>query len=67
MDQASLAAEAKVSRNTIVSFESGKRAPGANNLEAIERALEKAGVDFIDGDQPGVRVKASSWTMPAPD
>ena len=26
-------------------------------VEAIQHALEKAGVEFIDGDKPGVRVK----------
>ena len=26
-------------------------------LEAIQHALEKAGIEFIDGNKPGVRVK----------
>jgi hypothetical protein len=26
-------------------------------LEAIQRALERAGIEFIDGNKPGVRVK----------
>jgi hypothetical protein len=30
---------------------------GARTIEAIQHALEKAGVEFIDGDKPGVRVK----------
>ena len=39
MDQAALAEASSVSRNTIVSFESGQRTPGANNLAAIRSAL----------------------------
>jgi transcriptional regulator with XRE-family HTH domain len=58
MDQAALAAAANVSRNTIVSFESGQRIPGANNLAAIQRALETAGVIFVaeNGGGSGVRL-----------
>ena len=59
MDQASLAAAASVSRSVIVDFENGHRAPNRNNLAAIQRALETAGVDFIDenGGGPGVRLR----------
>jgi hypothetical protein len=28
-----------------------------NNLDAIQRALEAAGVEFTNGGQPGVRIK----------
>ncbi|ARO13524.1 transcriptional regulator [Ketogulonicigenium robustum] len=51
MDQASLARAANVSRNTIVSFEKGQRAPNANNLGAIKAALETAGVDFLESGE----------------
>lgn len=54
MDQASLAATANVSRNTIVSFEKGQRTPGANNLAAIRSALEAAGVTFLADGQAAV-------------
>jgi transcriptional regulator with XRE-family HTH domain len=56
MDQASLAKASNVSRNTIVSFETGQREPGANNIAAIRSALESAGVEFTNGGQPGVRL-----------
>jgi hypothetical protein len=39
-----------------LTFAFGRRVPSINNLAAIRRALEAAGVDFIDGDQPGVRM-----------
>jgi hypothetical protein len=59
MDQAALATASRVSRNTIISFESGKRVPGPNNLAGIRAALESAGVIFIpgNGDGPGVKLR----------
>lgn len=59
MDQATLAAAAHVSRNTVVAFEKGQRAPNGNNLAAIRAALEAAGVEFIpeNGGGAGVRLK----------
>ncbi len=39
-------------------FEASERVPIANNLAALQRALEAAGVEFINGDQLGVRLKA---------
>ena len=57
MDQVDLARRAVVSRNVIVDFERGSRTPLANNLAAIKRALEESGVEFTNGDQPGVRLR----------
>lgn len=54
MDQATLAASASVSRNVIIDFEKGRRVPTRNNLIAIRRALEAAGVIFTNGAAPGV-------------
>jgi len=54
--QAELAARSNLSESTIRDFEKGRRIPSINNLAAIRRALEAAGVEFIDGDQPGVRL-----------
>lgn len=59
MDQAVLAEAANVSRNVIIDFEKGRRVPGRNNLAAIQRVLEKAGVEFTNGDAPGVRLRRS--------
>jgi transcriptional regulator with XRE-family HTH domain len=53
--QAELAARSNLSESTIRDFEKGRRVPSINNLAAMRRALEDAGVAFIDGDQPGVR------------
>lgn len=56
MDQAGLADGAMVSRNVIIDFEKGRRVPTRNNLAAIQRVLEEAGVEFTNGDAPGVRL-----------
>ena len=62
MGQSVLARRAVVSRDTIVDFENGSRAPIASNLVAIRAALEEAGVTFIDenGEEPGVRLRKST-------
>ena len=44
--QAELAEKAKVGVSTIKDFESGKRTPIANNVEAIKKALEVGGISF---------------------
>ncbi|NPV20364.1 helix-turn-helix domain-containing protein [Bradyrhizobium aeschynomenes] len=54
--QAELAARSNLSESTIRDFEKGRRIPSINNLAAVRRALEAAGVQFIDGEHPGVRL-----------
>jgi hypothetical protein len=44
MDQITLAAAAQVSRTTIVSFDNYQAKTGSNNVDAIRRVLEAAGV-----------------------
>ncbi len=51
-----LAAMAKVATDTISRLEAGKQLK-PRTIEAVQRALEKAGVEFTNGDKPGVRVK----------
>ncbi len=55
--QTELGARANLSESTIRDFEKGRRVPTANNLAAIRRALESAGVEFTNGEQPGVRLR----------
>jgi predicted transcriptional regulator len=57
MDQGTLADSAMVSRSVIIDFENGRRVPMRNNLAAIQRVLEEAGVEFTHGDAPGVRLR----------
>jgi len=59
-EQKDLASASKVSLATIKRLE-GKRGTVLANqvtLEAIRRALLDAGVEFTNGDAPGVRMKA---------
>ena len=53
-----LAASAGVSHDTIVRFEAGEELK-PRTVEAIQRALEEAGVIFVaeNGEGPGVRLK----------
>jgi transcriptional regulator with XRE-family HTH domain len=51
-----LAKLAHVATGTIVRLEAGE-ALQPRTVEAIQRALEKAGVTFTNGDSPGVRLK----------
>ncbi len=57
--QTELAARSNLSESTIRDFEKGRRVPSINNLAAMQRALEGAGVEFIaeNGGGPGVRLK----------
>ncbi|MEA2885665.1 MAG: hypothetical protein QOD11_25 [Bradyrhizobium sp.] len=64
MDQAVLADGAMITRGVIVDFEKGRRVPTRNNLAAIQRVLEEAGVEFTNGDAPGVRLSKRSSAPP---
>ena len=55
--RARLAEAAGVPQATLAEFESGKRMPLAPTLDDIRRAFEKAGVEFTNGDAPGVRFR----------
>lgn len=57
--QQQLADAAKVGVVTVRQFESGGSQPRNATLEVIQRALEAAGVEFIDqnGHGPGVRLR----------
>lgn len=59
LTQPKLAELASVSLSTVVDFERTRRQVSDQSREAIQRALEAAGVEFIDhnGGGPGVRVK----------
>lgn len=57
--QQQLADSAKVGTSTVRNFEAGRSLPMTNNLEAIMRSMEVAGVEFIpeNGGGPGVRLR----------
>ena len=51
-----LAGTARVGANTIVRLEAGEKLQD-RTIEAIRRALESAGVEFTNGDAPGVKLR----------
>lgn len=57
--QDDLAERSGVSAPTIgrLEAEGGEIGGRAETEEKIRRALEKAGIEFLNGDQPGVRLK----------
>ena len=50
-----LAAAAKVSTDTVARFERGDELK-ERTIDALQLALEAAGIEFTNGDQPGVRL-----------
>jgi transcriptional regulator with XRE-family HTH domain len=59
-----LAAAAKVSVDTVARFERGEELK-ERTIEALQRALEAAGVEFTNGDRPGVRLTGVARALPA--
>ena len=59
-----LAAAAKVSVDTVARFERGEELK-ERTIEALQRALEAAGVEFTNGDRPGVRLTEAARALPA--
>ena len=60
LDQVKLAEMAALSANTIRSMEASRGAPIAGraaNVQAVQKALEAAGIEFLNHGQPGVRLR----------
>lgn len=59
LTQPALAAEAGLGLSTIVDFERARRSVSSEAIQAIRKALERAGIEFIDenGGGPGVRLR----------
>jgi transcriptional regulator with XRE-family HTH domain len=58
--QTDLATRAHVSIGTIRDFEAGTRTILINNSRAIQAAFEEAGVEFLNTNAPGVRLRPRS-------
>ena len=56
-----LAAAAKVSTDTVTRFERGDELK-ERTIDALQLAFEAAGVEFTNGDQPGVRLTKGATT-----
>ena len=57
MTQAELAAKSGVGLRTILHFEKNQRQPIPANLDAIQRALEAAGVELVAPGEGGLGVR----------
>jgi transcriptional regulator with XRE-family HTH domain len=56
--QDDLATAAGIGIVTVRNFENEKSVPIRATLDVIRRAFEKAGVEFTNGDEPGLKLKA---------
>lgn len=64
MTQAELAAAASVAPGSVNSFEQGLREPRPVTYTAIYDALEARGIEFFNGNEPGVRLHPSRAIIP---
>ena len=64
MSQADLAAVAGVSEATINKFEVGLHKPRPRTLDALREALAARGIEFTNGDSPGVKLNPQRASTP---
>jgi transcriptional regulator with XRE-family HTH domain len=62
MTQPQLAEAAGLGLSTVVDYERTRRTVSPDAIAAIRRALEAAGVEFTNGNQPGVRLRKERVT-----
>ncbi len=51
-----LARRAHISHGTVVRFENERHEPNASTVVGIKQAFEAAGIEFSNGDAPGVKL-----------
>jgi transcriptional regulator with XRE-family HTH domain len=64
--QAQLAEAAGVSEQTVKNFEVGRHYPRPSRLKAIVEEIERRGVVFTNGNEPGVKLRSSPPAHPEP-
>ena len=62
--QHELAKQARVGIVTVHQLEAGISQPRRATRDVIQRAFEAAGIEFTNGDQPGVRLSKAAGTRP---
>lgn len=62
--QAELAQFAGVDEATVRHLELGRHRPRATTLAAICKALEDRGIEFLNGGEPGIRLRPSKAVIP---
>lgn len=55
--QGELAERAGISKTGLNNIERGASDPKSSTLGAIQRVLEEAGLEFTNGNEPGVKLK----------
>jgi transcriptional regulator with XRE-family HTH domain len=55
-----LAGKSGLSDTTVAKFERGESRPSVLSVTTLRRALEAAGVEFTNGGEPGVKLKAKA-------
>ena len=61
---AEVARRAAVGEDLLLAFEKGERALSPSDAASLKRAFEVAGVEFINGDESGVRLKPKPISIP---
>lgn len=64
--QADVAEASGIHVRTIRAFELGDHMPRPATVDAIREALERRGIEFSNGDEPGVKLRRSRAVIPAP-
>ena len=64
MTQDDLAAASGVSKDTIWNIENHRTVPRARSLDAIRTALENRGIEFTNGNSPGVKLHPEKAIIP---
>jgi transcriptional regulator with XRE-family HTH domain len=60
--QTDLVDRSGITKKTIADFERGATSPRRQTLAKLVSALEAAGIEFLDGGKPGVRLARSFGT-----
>ena len=61
--QAELAERAGISKTGLNNIERGNTDPKASTLNAVADALAGAGIEFLPGDDPGVRLRKAATAL----
>lgn len=64
MTQQELADAANVAKQTVMRIETNQTVPHHGTLEALREALERRGIEFLNGDAPGVRLHGDKAVIP---
>jgi transcriptional regulator with XRE-family HTH domain len=63
--QENLVARSKITKKTIADFERGATQPRPQTLAQLTAAFHAAGIEFLNGNEPGLRLAGKSCRMRA--